>query len=275
MAPVVHDLLDVGGVEADGVEAVTAHVTHTLHRWTCELGHDTWARTRPRTLRPLRQRQTMPRPHPPRQPRRPVTFRFPPPERLLHRLDDDHTAVAKVMPLLAALSGYAANHHSDHDGYPTGGSQTGSRGSDDTSSTQRAAEARLALGAPTDAELEAIIEGALAGYTQLLLAASRLSAYIAPRTVSGRTIPPCPICLQPRTPKTKPGATVERCLICEREIGEGTTSRNRAGFCDTDHKQWTREHRPDRAWFIKRRRKELAAAREVEQAKTAKAGVKA
>jgi len=167
-----------------------------------------------------------------------VTLRFPLPERLIHRLEDEHAHTAKILPLLAELSGWAANHQPDTDGYPSGGlGDGGSRSTDGTSSTERAAETLAVRGDQSSEEIERIIEGALAGYEQLRLAASRLNAYVTPRqVVKGRA------------------NQADICPACDK-----ATDKVKAGYCPTCHRQWCREGRPDRAWFVRRRKGERDA----------------
>lgn len=176
-----------------------------------------------------------------------MTLRFPLPQRLLARIEHDHTELVKALPVLAELSSWAANYTPDNDGYPAGGN-SGPRSSDTTSTTERAA-----LAGCSEAEMDRIVEGFLAGTTQLLLAASRLRAYVTPREVKrGRqvTVDVCPGCDQP-------------------------TDKVKSGFCPACYQQWAiREQRPDRAWFIRRRKveREEAAQREAEARRAQKAG---
>lgn len=158
-------------------------------------------------------------------------LRFPLSQRILARLDHEHAETLDAMRVLAELSGIAANYSPDNDGYGAGSGGGGPRSSDTTSTTERAA-----LAGATEAEMERIVEGALAGYAQILLAASRLSAYVTPR-------------------QRKQGRqnTAEQCPVCDDVV-----PRLKAGFCPTDHRQWCREGRPDRAWFVRRRRAEIA-----------------
>lgn len=168
-----------------------------------------------------------------------MTLRFPLPERLLHRLEDDHAAITKILPVLAELSAWAANHHPD-DGLAS--SAGGIRSSDATSTTERAA---LAGHDQATADLEAAIEHALAGYEHLLAANNRIARYITPKAagpVKGRAV------------------ALDICPGCDKP-----TRRLKAGFCiETCHRQWCREGRPDRAWFVRRRKQERDAAAKAE-----------
>lgn len=178
-------------------------------------------------------------------------LRFPLPQRILARLEHEHGQTLDAMRVLAELSSWAANYTPDNDGFGSG-SGGGPRSSDTTSTTERAA-----LAGCSASEMERIVEGALAGYGQLLAAASRLSAYVTPR-------------------QRKPGrqSTLDVCPACDREMGPGTKLRILGGMCETDHRAWVREDRPDRAWFIRRRKHELEQQRQADeqQAKAARAG---
>lgn len=165
-------------------------------------------------------------------------MRFPPPERLIHRLEDDLAAVERIIPALAQLSSWAANHHPD-DGLAS--STGGTRSSDPTSTTERAA-----LNGPDAAtlDLEAAIEHALAGYQQLLAANNRISRYITPKAA----------------PTKNRIDTADICPGCDKP-----SKQLKAGFCvETCHRQWCREGRPDRAWFIRRRKAERDAEAKAE-----------
>jgi hypothetical protein len=173
--------------------------------------------------------------------------KFPLPQTLLARIEGDHARLVDALPLLAQLSAYAANYSPDNDGYPAGGS-SGARTSDTTSTTERAA-----LNGCSTAEMERMVEGFLAGTTLILNAASRLGAYVTPRQVEQKRV-----------------NTVEMCPGCDKPM-----PKVKSGFCPACYQQWAiREQRPDRAWFIRRRKAERdqAAAREAEQAKAARAG---
>lgn len=177
-------------------------------------------------------------------------LRFPLSQRILARLDHEHAETLDAMRVLAGLSGIAANYSPDNDGYGHGVGDGGPRGTSALTSVEAAASARIA--GATEAEMERIVEGAFAGYEQLLAAASRLSAYVTPR-------------------ERKQGRqnTAEQCPVCNDVV-----PRLKAGFCPTDHRQWCREGRPDRAWFVRRRRAEIAKQRDAEAqaARAAKAG---
>lgn len=175
-------------------------------------------------------------------------LRFPLPQRILARIEGDHAALVAALPVLAELSGFAANYTPDNDGYGSGRSADGgSRSTDTTSTTERAA-----LAGCSEAEMERIVEGFLAGCVHLAEAASRLAAYVTPRQrQQGRanTVDVCPCCDEPMP-------------------------RPRSGFCERDYRQWVREDRPDRAWFVRRRRGEYEAQRQADEqaARAAKAG---
>lgn len=175
-------------------------------------------------------------------------LRFPLPQRILARIDHDHALLVAALPVLAELSGWAANYSPDNDGYGAGRSgDGGSRSTDPTSTTERAA-----LAGCSDAEMERIVEGFLAGCTLLLDCHTRLKAYVTPkqRTV-GRvsSVDVCPGCDKP-APKVK------------------------SGFCPACYQAWLREGRTERGWFIRRRKveREEAAQREAEETKARKAG---
>lgn len=174
-------------------------------------------------------------------------LRFPLSQRILARLEHEHGQTLDAMRVLAELSSWAANYTPDNDGYGSGSGGGGARSSDTTSTTERAA-----LAGCSEAEMERIVEGALAGYAQLLAAASRLRAYVTPKER-----------------KTGRKSSVDVCPCCDEPM-----PRPRSGFCERDYRQWVREDRPDRAWYVRRRRREYEQQRKADEqaARAAKAG---
>lgn len=182
-------------------------------------------------------------------------MRFPLPQTLLARIEGDHARLVDAIPLFAQLSAWAANYTPDNDGYGQGGH--GGAGYSpyipDGPAASSSATERAALNGCSTAEMERIVDGFLAGTTLILDAASRLGAWVTPRQVEQKRV-----------------NSVEQCPGCDKPM-----PKVKSGFCPACYQQWAiREQRPDRAWFIRRRKgeRDQAAAREAEQAKAARAG---
>ena len=171
----------------------------------------------------------MPRPRPPRH-HEPETS--PPVKLPLHR--DQAAALDRALHFgprawneLQQLATLARDHTPDADGYGHGNhADDGSRPSDNTSTTERAALT------PSDAQTEALaraIHEAHVAAKHAAFALNALRAYLRP------VAPP------------EPGraSTVTTCPAC----GELALPRPKAGYCPACYQAWDRAARPDRAAF--------------------------
>ena len=142
------------------------------------------------------------------------------------RLRRELHAATHIVRDLQALEQLGRDHTPDNDGYPHGGSSDGARGSDTTSSTERAALT------PVDGSTRALgdaIEHFLAASKHLAAAHAKLAEYRTPRTppAAGRT------------------STVTTCPAC----GELALPRVIAGYCPKCYEAWRTSGMGDRAAF--------------------------
>lgn len=156
---------------------------------------------------------------------------------LAARLEKTHDGAVQRLIALAELPRLGREHTRDADGYGHGSSgDGGSRGSDPTSTTERAA-------LEGDDTATAMLAIAIDHYDQAMrhvyAAASALNAYRNPKQrTEGRvsTVEPCRACAQLALPRAK------------------------AGYCEACYRAWDRAGRPDRATFEheRKRREDVA-----------------
>ena len=132
---------------------------------------------------------------------------------------------------LQALATLARDHTPDADGYPHGGGDGGSRSTDPTSSTERAALT------PSDPQTEALaraIHEAHVAAKHAAFALNALRAYLRP-------VAP---------PERGRASTVVVCLAC----GEMALPRAVSGYCPACYEAWRAGGRPDRGQYEMTRR---------------------
>lgn len=148
-----------------------------------------------------------------------------------HRLERALRFGLKAWTELATLAGLARDHTPDADGYPHGGNSDGPRGSDTTSTTERAA---LTPSDPSTEALTRAIHEVHVAAKHLAFALNALRAYLRPVTppATGRTntVTTCPACDQLALPRPK------------------------SGYCPACYQAWMRDGHPDRGQFERDRK---------------------
>jgi len=168
-------------------------------------------------------------------------IRFPANRDTLAAITRDAALVEAHLANAGRIELLVRTHTEERDGYPSGGSADGgSRPTDSTSSVERTALARVALGVDSStAHLAQAVHDLHVAAEALRSMSSHLRAY--------------------RLPAALPGAQrahIDSCLRCGRQVMGTPQDRLRRGLCTADYSAWQRAGCPDVATW---RREEVVA----------------